>query len=73
MKNEVLNSVYDGYKKNWIPALLGAIGGFFLVKKAFKSNSMLAIGAGIIVGSAVGSAISIKKSTKENEVTVIKP
>ncbi len=73
MKNEALNSIYNGYKKNWIPALLGAIGGFLLVKKAFKSNSMLAIGAGIIVGSAIGSTISIKKAPKEGAITVTKP
>ncbi len=61
---EALKSIAAGYKKNWVPALLGAIGGYFIVKKAIKANSLWAIGAGILVGSAVGSTISVKSTPK---------
>lgn len=61
---ETINSVIDGYKKNWMIATIGAIGGFLIVKKAFNSGNILAIGTGVLVGSLVGSTISITSKNK---------
>ena len=64
METKTEKNIISNYKINWIASLIGAGIGFFIVKKGIKSNNIMALGAGVLIGSLIGSHISIKKSPK---------